>query len=95
MSTPPALFIYQVSEYEWIAALSLDDAKAYAMSYSGLEYDDVVNDDLAHELTDEEMDRMIFYDEENNVNRTFREHLAVLLTDGWGAEAPFVFAISE
>lgn len=87
--------IYQLNDCDWWVGPSIDACKKdYADNYG--DADSI--DDGAHELSDEELDRLIFVDRdederETGVRRTFREQLAVEIADG--GEFPRLFASTE
>lgn len=91
------LKIYKVNETEWYIALS----EAQLMAYMKQEYEDgwgETYDDAIIELTDEDLDSHIFYDDvydqENSITtRTFREQLKIVEESGW--KIPCMFACSE
>ena len=91
MATEAAtLRVFRLNDYEWWMAPTLEEAIAKAMAVFSLRADEVA-DDGARELTDEELDRFIFVDDNDN-RRTFREELERRVAAG--DEADF-FASTE
>jgi len=86
-----AIKVFQLNDYDWWAARSLDEAKVDYLQMAGeTEEEDTFED--AHELTDEEMERLKYTDE-NEQTRTFKEQLAMMIAVG--AEFPGIFASTE
>ena len=88
--------IFQVDENTWYAADTMDEAKRQAKKDYELPIAEII-DGSEHELTDEEMDGKIYYDDtynsETSERRTFREQLSKLMKAGW--DFPCMFAFSE
>jgi hypothetical protein len=87
--------IFQMNDCDWWIGESLAACKAdYIANYCE---EDAIEED-AHELTDEELDTLIFtdYDEDERptgTKRTFREQLAIEVASG--GEFPRMFASTE
>lgn len=87
--------IYQINDCDWWIGESLDDC---ILDYIG-NYCDVEGvDDDAHELTDVELDTLLFIDVDEDevptgIKRTFREQLAVEIAAG--GDFPRMFASTE
>lgn len=85
--------IFQLNDCDWFIGETLDACKAEYLANYG---EDV--DDDAHELTDNELDTLMFNvcdgDERlTGENRTFREQLAIEVAAG--GEFPRLFASTE
>jgi len=84
--------IFEMNDCDWVVAESLEQSKlAYLKDYS----DDVED---ARELTDSELDTLIFTDRDENETptgdkRTFREQLAIEVAAG--GTFPRLFASTE
>jgi hypothetical protein len=87
--------VFRLNEYEWYAAETLESAIGEAVRITGVPADEV--DDDARELTEEEMDSLVFYDnmedQEASETRTFREQLDRLIETE--TEFPTFFAGTE
>ena len=96
------LKIYNVNEVEWYVALS----EAQLIAYMKQEYGDgwgETDDDEIIELTDEDLDKLTFFDDiddskdpanaDPSHNRTFREQLKIV--EESGEKIPCMFATSE
>lgn len=91
MSAALPFRVYRMNDSEWWMARSLDEAReAYHACYGTDEHDTAD----ARELTDEELDRLTFTDDEATprVTRTFREELA---RQSATATEPDFFATTE
>jgi hypothetical protein len=91
------LKVFQINDCDWYAGESIESAITLAMELSGLDYSDLIDDHL-HELTDEEMDKMIIGDERNESGtsvdkHTFREWLSIMKNRG--EYFPCFFASTE
>jgi hypothetical protein len=86
--------IFAVTECEWMAASSLEEAIAGYLKETGMSQEDIAEEDPV-EVADSELDRLIFTDDEGetSVKRTFREELARRIAEG--AEFPTLFATTE
>jgi hypothetical protein len=86
--------VWQVTDVEWFAAATAEDAlKAFA-EYAGDCYEELLEEfGEPEELSDAALDRLQFTDEDDGVSRSFREELAKRIADG-GAFPQF-FATSE
>lgn len=88
--------VFRLNDYEWYAAETLESATGEALRVTGVSPDEAA-DEFAGELTEEEMDRLIFYDnmedQEASETRTFREQLDRLIDAG--TEFPVFFAGTE
>lgn len=87
--------IFQMNDCDWWIGPSLDACKADYVEHTG--DPDSVDDD-AHELTDAELDRLMFTDCDEDERPTgmkipFREQLAVEIAQG--GEFPRMFASTE
>jgi hypothetical protein len=82
--------VFRLNDYEWYAAYSLEEAIRLAMSNSGLSREEAADEDAA-ELTDAELGRLKFTDEDGT-KRSFREQLALEIAAG---SAPGPFATTE
>ena len=90
-----ALKIFQMNDCDWWIGESLE---ACVKDYQGNIDDDPEYTQDARELTDQELDSLMFYDADENerpsgVKRTFREQLALEVK--CGGEFPRMFASSE
>ncbi len=94
------MHVYQLNEFEWWMAPSLEAAIDCAMKTAYLAREDVT-DETCHELTDAELDKLRFVDadepgseepEEGWPSRSFREELNARIAAGCEAE---MFATSE
>lgn len=83
--------VYRVNDCEWYMALTLDEAIAKAMEDSGLPRDEAADGD-ACEVSPDEMNRLIFVEDDDLTKRTFAEELALRVADGQPAQA---FATTE
>lgn len=95
MTDPIPFRVYQLNDYEWWMARSLEDAIADWCSVTGCTTEDC---DDARELTDAELDSFRFFDEGvdesgNTITRTFREELARRVAAG--ETEPQLFATTE
>lgn len=87
--------VFAMNECDWMASKSLESAVSeYVKNYSGGLPEDEATDN-PYELTDEEMDRLKFVDDNVDppAHRTFREHLEKLIAEGQGF--PVFFASTE
>lgn len=85
--------IFEVTEGDWIAAETVEQARECCQRVTGIGDDDCAD---AHELSDAELDTFEFADEpdnENSAKRTFREQLAYMIAQG--EKFPCYFATSE
>ncbi len=87
--------IYQMNDCDWVAAENLQDAKKALSECIGDDADELVEDPF--ELSDEQMNKLKFvddlYDRENSDERTFKEQLEIMITNG--EKFPCMFASSE
>jgi hypothetical protein len=70
--TPATFKVYRLNDYEWWMATSLEEAIAAAMKETGLPRDEASDD--PYELSNEDLQRLIFRDDDGN-RRTFAEEL--------------------
>jgi len=84
-----ALNVYRMNDFDWVAAESLDDArKVYEVHCKEVGcYDDFDMDEIS-KLTEEDLDRCSYHDENAGKTMTFREALK-------GMEGPGFFATTE
>ena len=86
--------IFKLNDCDWYAAEDMESAINQIMHDTGNAREDCV-DSSAHELTDEEMDRLKFVDENENeecnptTTRTFREQLALMVDHADSFPCPF------
>jgi hypothetical protein len=87
-----AMRVFAMNDCDWVAAETLEDAiKTYAqMIGTGFDPEDDLSD--PHALTDEQMDKLMFTDEDEK-KRTFREQLNRMIEAG--EELPGFFATTE
>ena len=86
--------IYRMNDCDWCAGEDLESVKKFYMKYCGLDEDEAF--DGLRELTEEEMDRLIFYDNncyKDDSHRTFREELQRLID--LNQKFPLFFASTE
>ena len=87
--------VFQMNDCDWMAGETLEECKAEYLSgfWHGATEEDAFDD--PRELTDAEMDKKIFVDNEAEpeVRRTFREQLAHIIAKG--ETFPTFFASSE
>lgn len=87
--------IYQVNEYDWVFAESLESAAEFYKGYTGEEIDY----EEAYRLDDDELDTKMYHADEGEFGleaprrMTFREALQRTLEAG--IEPPFLFASTE
>lgn len=95
------LRIFQIGECDWIAAISLKEARECHMKYSfgesqsaREEHDECYPEDECFELSDEKLDSFRFNDEDQpDEEISFRDQLNKLISDG--EKFPTFFASSE
>ena len=86
--------IFKLNDCDWYAAEDMESAIQQIMHDTGNTREDCV-DYSAHELTDEEMDRLRFMDdregdpESAGTSRSFREQLALMVERGETFPCPF------
>lgn len=89
-------FVYEMNDWIWYVARSLEEAKRFCVVDSGCDEKDVEN---AREVSPEEMDRLQFYDDiyagEDSTKRSFREELDRRIARHRGLTGPEVFATTE
>lgn len=84
--------IFEMNDCDWMIGEALEVCeKSYLSNYGE-------NVDEAHQLTDDELDRLVFTDRDENETptggkRTFREQLAIEIANG--GEFPRLFASTE
>lgn len=88
--------IFYVNEYEWwIGDCTPKELLAAYLKETGVTREEALDDDdpeaLPRELSDQELDRLIYVDEDGT-SRTFREQLAI---DGEDGMKPDSFANTE
>ncbi len=83
--------VFRLNEMEWFAAENMEDAIREGLSLESCTREELVDGD-AHELSKEEMERLIFHNEDGT-KVTFAEHLAILEKDG--EPFPRFFATTE
>jgi hypothetical protein len=92
--------VYQISDYDWVAAPSAGEALAWARACdyipeSEADLLDITCFDEPRELTDEEMDRLIHTgDDGAGPNVSFRSRLAEYQEER-NHEIPYLFASTE
>lgn len=88
--------IFRMNEYEWWFAPTLEEAIQEAARQTGLDREELVDEDYLEELSDEDMDRLIFVHEaeedSSELKVTFREELRSRTSDG---QTVGMFAASE
>jgi hypothetical protein len=84
------LKVFRMNDYEWWMATTLDEAKRLCMEYCELPEDEACDDPC--ELTEAEMQRLKYSDDDGRTVRTFAEQLARKIAGGAG---PGPFAFSE
>lgn len=86
--------IFKISDYDWFAGESLDECKEFAIEH--FDYDEDSFDD-PRELTEKEMDSLIFIEDidedPHGETKTFRQKLNEMIADG--ASFPDIFASME
>lgn len=84
--------IFRLNEYEWWAAETLEEAKQACLEETGLDESEAFEDPC--ELSSEELDALIFVDDEGPERRTipFRQALDELISKG--QKFPCIFATS-
>ena len=86
--------IFKLNDCDWYAAEDMESAIRQIMYDTGNIREDCV-DSSAHELTDDEMDRLRFIDDRENDedaedgSRSFREQLALMVERGDSFPCPF------
>ena len=85
--------IFSMNDCDWVAAETLESAKAYYMREhsGGLPEDEAMED--PHQLTDDQLDGHRFRTEDSDEYRTFRQELVRRITVG--DEFPCFFASTE
>lgn len=90
----PDIKIFRMSEYDWFAGESLDQCKKLALQDFGYDEDSF---DKPREITEEELDELIFVedidDDPPGERKPFRQKLAEMIAEG--AEFPDMFASTE
>jgi hypothetical protein len=88
-STAPVYKVFQLNDIEWWMAPSLEEAIAASMEQSGLDRDEACDEDIMHELTDKELDTLIFNwgmeeGQQNNpeFQHSFRKELECRIKEG-------------
>lgn len=84
--------IYRINELDYYMANSLNEAVECAAQDTGLQNDEIYDDDFACELTDFDLDNLEYSEELDNgviAHRTFREELEAR------EQIPQLFASSE
>ena len=82
--------IFQVDDYDYVAAESLGQAMEWYLQYTGITKEECGDDQC--ELSDARMNRMIFVEDSGERN-TFKKKLWQMIKAG--AEFPCLFACSE
>lgn len=95
--------IYKMNDCDWVAAKTPEEALKWYIEvcWEGIEDDADTDIDTVHELTEEELDSLKFWDvddplvEENGMRTyPFREALRIMIEDQ-EEEPPFLFASTE
>jgi hypothetical protein len=84
--------VFQVSDCDWWMAETAEQARDSAVECYGADLDDFPLDEI-DELSDDQMQSLKFYDEDENVTRTFAEQLSRRIREG--ATKPEIFASTE
>ena len=91
--------VFQLNDVEWWMAPSLEEAITEAVRQTGLVREDVFDESCAHELTDEELDKLVFdwgseFGKFNDPDyqHSFRKELKDRIEDGSRTE---VFAVTD
>lgn len=82
------LKIYKINDCDWYVASSLKEAISKALEDYDNDEDYIEN---PYELSDEELDKLIFYDIDTDTQMSFREALNKISPD----DCPVIFASSE
>lgn len=86
--------VYQLNDYEWWCAKSLEEAVQESMKQTGMEREEVYDESNGAEpLSEQSMKTMRFYDEDTKIHRSFERHL--YLEEQKGINEPFMFATTE
>ena len=87
--------IFQINDYDWVAAETIDEAIACACSTFNLSEEEVYDESAAGELSEEKLDEYKYYltDDTDGPSRTFKQELESRINDK--QEFPQVFATSE
>ncbi len=92
-----AIRVFEINDVEWWAGdCTPEEMLKFYMDETGVTHEEATGseDEYPKPLTEEEMDKMKFCDEDNpSVKRTFREELQRMI-DG-GAKFPSFFATTE
>jgi hypothetical protein len=83
--------VFYLNDCDWYIAATLEEAKGQCAADTGLPVDEATEPD-AHELTDEDLDRLIFMDEDEG-KLTFRQELERQIATG--NTKPRMFASTE
>jgi hypothetical protein len=84
--------VYQINDYEWYAGHSMEECIAYVLELTGESRDEMLQYSMVepHELTELEMDSLIFRAEEGVMRLTFRQMLRRMIREG--EQFPCLFA---
>lgn len=89
---PRPVKIWRMNDYEWWAGFELEETISHACEETGIEREDLLFHDGAEELSAEDMDHLMFT-EENSMKKTFKNKLIEIIAEG---EAfPCMFAGTE
>ena len=83
------LQIFKMNDYDWYAAESVEDALKAMEADRGEDY----GEDAPVELSEADLDRLKYFDEDGIPVRTFREQLAKMIAEG--EKFPCLFATTE
>ena len=88
--------VYKINGCDWYAGFDMESAIEQACKDTGLDREELIED--PHELSAEDMDRLIFVDEEEDDQGekrryTFRQQLNNYIING--EKPPFMFASTE
>lgn len=84
--------VFRMNDCDWMAAASLDEAVKSYRTFTGHECEDAGCCDNPREVTDAEMGKLLFSDEDGT-RRTFREQLDREVSAG--SKFPAFFASTE
>jgi len=83
--------VFKLNDYEWYAGYDLESCIELAMQMTGMSREEVIDDPF--EETQERLDTLIFYDEENDEKRSFSEELRIIIESE--EQLPTFFAGTE
>lgn len=83
--------VFKLNDYEWYAGYDLESCIKCAIKMTGMTEEEVVDDPF--EETQESLDLLVFYDEDDDEKRSFSEELELRIERG--EKFPDFFAGTE